>query len=49
MAQLHLAFPSPVATVERQNEWKLSDSFRQFDRLTVLIGQFEIGKTFAYR
>jgi hypothetical protein len=47
MAQLHLAFPSPVAAVERQDEGKFADQFRELYLLPVLIGQFNIGETLA--
>jgi hypothetical protein len=47
MAQLHLAFASPVTAVERQDEWKLSDGLGKFDDLTVLIRQLKVGKALA--
>jgi hypothetical protein len=47
MAQLHLAFASPIATVERQDKGEFSDGLRKFDDLTVLIRQLEVGKALA--
>jgi hypothetical protein len=47
MAQLHLAFASPIAAIKRQDERKFSDGLRKFDDLTVLIRQLEVGKALA--
>jgi hypothetical protein len=44
MAQLHLAFGSPVATVKSQDEWELADQFGQFCRLVFMVRQLDIGK-----
>jgi len=47
MAQLHLAFASPVTAIERQYEWKLSNDFGKFDNLAVLVRQLKVGKALA--
>jgi hypothetical protein len=47
VAQLHLAFSSPVAPVERQYEGKLSNRIGELNRLAILIRQFEVRKTLA--
>jgi hypothetical protein len=47
MAQLHLAFRSPVAAVESQDKRKLTHQLRELSRLTVLIRQLEVGKLLA--
>jgi hypothetical protein len=44
MAQLHLAFGSPIAAVKRQDKWKLADQFGQLYRLVFMVGQLDIGK-----
>jgi hypothetical protein len=45
VAQLHLAFASPIAPIKRQDKRKLSDRVGELDRLPVMIRQLEIGKT----
>jgi hypothetical protein len=47
MAQLHLAFASPVAAIKRQNERELSYRLGEFDWLPFVIRQLEIGKALA--
>jgi hypothetical protein len=47
MAQLHLAFPSPVAPVKRQNEWELTDEFQKPYRLAAVIRELDVRKTGA--
>ena len=42
VAQLHLAFASPVTAVERQNEGEFSDQLGKLYRLAVVIGKFNI-------
>jgi hypothetical protein len=37
MAQLHLAFASPVAAIKRQDEGKLSNQLGQLNRLSIMI------------
>jgi hypothetical protein len=44
MAQLHLAFGSPVAAVKSQDERKLADQIGQLHRLIFLVGQLDVGK-----
>jgi hypothetical protein len=45
MAQLHLAFTSPVTAVERNDEGKFSHQLRKLDHLAVLIGKLYIRKS----
>jgi hypothetical protein len=47
VAQLHLAFSSPVAPVKRQYEWKFADGIGELNRLAILIGQLEVRKVLA--
>jgi hypothetical protein len=47
MAQLHLAFRSPVAAVESQDKRKLAHQLRELSRLTILIRQLEVRKLLA--
>jgi hypothetical protein len=42
MAQLHLAFASPVTAVERQDEGKFPHQLRKLGHLAVLIGKLDI-------
>jgi hypothetical protein len=44
MAQLHLAFGSPVAAVKSQDERKLADQFGQLHGLVFLVGQLDVWK-----
>jgi len=47
MAQLHLAFASPVSAIERQDQWKFAGILRKLNRLTVMIDHLEIGELLA--
>jgi hypothetical protein len=47
VAQLHLAFSSPVTTIEGQDKRKFAHQFGKSNRLIIVIGQLEIGKPFA--
>jgi hypothetical protein len=47
VAQLHLAFSSPVSSIEGQNEWKFSGQVGEFHSLPVLIWQLKIGEALA--
>jgi hypothetical protein len=47
VAQLHLAFPSPVAPVKRDDQGKLPGKLRDFNELTVVIGHFKIWKSLS--
>src|SRR5688572_32217470 len=47
MAQLHLAFASPVAAIERQDQWKFASILRKLNRLTVMIDHFKIEELLA--
>jgi hypothetical protein len=42
VAQLHLAFASPVTAVERQNEGEFAGQLGKLYRLAVLIGKLNI-------
>jgi hypothetical protein len=44
MAQLHLAFGSPIAAVKRQDKGKLADQLGQLYRLVFMVGQLDVGK-----
>jgi hypothetical protein len=44
MAQLHLAFASPVTSVKSQDEGKLAHQLGQFHELAFMVGQLDIGK-----
>jgi hypothetical protein len=47
VAQLHLALPSPVATIEREDKGKFANQPGKFDELAFMIRQFDIGKLLA--
>jgi hypothetical protein len=47
MAQLHLAFTSPVTAVERNDEGKFSHQLRKLDHLAVLIGKLDIRESLS--
>ena len=47
VAQLHLAFGSPVATVEGNDQREFPRNLRKFHPLPVLVLQFDIGKPLA--
>jgi hypothetical protein len=47
MAQLHLAFASPVSPIEGKNEGKLSDQLGKFNQLAVLIGKLDVREFFS--
>jgi len=47
VAQLHLAFPSPVPAVEGKNEGKFANQLGKLNYLTVLIGKLVIGESLS--
>jgi hypothetical protein len=47
VAQLHLALPSPIASVEGQDEGKLADQLGQLHLLAFVIRQLDIGEAIA--
>jgi hypothetical protein len=44
MAQLHLAFASPVTAVKRQDEGKFPHELRKLGRLSILVWKLDIRK-----
>jgi hypothetical protein len=47
MAQLHLAFASPITAVKSQDERKFADQLGKLDLLVLVIRQFNIGEPLA--
>jgi hypothetical protein len=47
MAQLHLAFASPVTAIEGKNEWKFPNQLGKLNHLPVLIGKLDIRESLA--
>jgi hypothetical protein len=44
VAQLHLAFGSPVTAVKADNQWEFPRKLRNFDPLSFVILELDIGK-----
>jgi hypothetical protein len=47
VAQLHLAFPSPITPVKTEDEGKFSDQRGQSHWLVVMVRQLEVRKFFT--